>query len=289
MIPSAFAYETPSTVEEAAALLAQHGDDAKILAGGHSLIPLMKLRLAAPEVLIDIGNIEGLSGISTDNGQVTVGAGTTHSTLEDSEALGTACPLLQQTAAIIGDRQVRNLGTIGGSLAHGDPAADLPAAVLALEAELTAVSANGSRTIAADSFFTGPLMTALGDDELLTTITVPATSDQSGAAYVKNAHPASGYALCGVAAVVTVGADGKCERARIGITGVGSTPMRAMAVEAALTGQELTADNIAAAAGQAAEGLDLNDDLFASAEYRAHLVRVYTRRAVEQAAAQAGS
>lgn len=289
MIPSAFAYETPSTVEEAAALLAQHGDDAKILAGGHSLIPLMKLRLAAPEVLIDIGNIEGLSGISTDNGQVTVGAGTTHSTLEDSEALGMACPLLQQTAAIIGDRQVRNLGTIGGSLAHGDPAADLPAAVLALEAELTAVSANGSRTIAADSFFTGPLMTALGDDELLTTITVPATSGQSGGAYVKNAHPASGYALCGVAAVVTVGADGKCERARIGITGAGSTPMRAMAAEAALTGQELTADNIAAAAGQAAEGLDLNDDLFASAEYRGHLVRVYTRRAVEQAAAQAGS
>ena len=289
MIPSAFAYETPSTVEEAVALLAEHGDDAKILAGGHSLIPLMKLRLAAPEVLVDIGGIEGLSGISTDNGQVTVGAGTTHSTLEDSEALGMACPLLQQTAAIIGDRQVRNLGTIGGSLAHGDPAADLPAAVLALEAELTAVSANGSRTIAADSFFTGPLMTALGDDELLTTITVPATSGQSCAAYVKNAHPASGYALCGVAAVVTVGADGKCERARIGITGVGSTPMRAMAVEAALTGQELTAENIAAAAGQAAEGLDLNDDLFASAEYRGHLVRVYTRRAVEQAAAQAGS
>ena len=289
MIPSAFAYETPSTVEEAVALLAEHGDEAKILAGGHSLIPLMKLRLAIPEVLIDIGNIEGLSGISTDNGRVMVGAGTTHSTLEDSETLGMACPLLQQTAAIIGDRQVRNLGTIGGSLAHGDPAADLPAAVLALEAELTAVSANGSRTIAADSFFTGPLMTALGDDELLTTITVPATSGQSGAAYVKNAHPASGYAICGVAAIVTVGADGKCERARIGITGAGGTPMRAMAVEAALTGQELTADNIGAATDQAAEGLDLNDDLFASAEYRGHLVRVYTRRAVEQAAAQAGS
>ena len=289
MIPSAFAYETPSTVEEAVALLAEHGDEAKILAGGHSLIPLMKLRLAVPEVLIDIGNIEGLSGISTDNGRVRVGAGTTHSTLEDSETLGMACPLLQQTAAIIGDRQVRNLGTIGGSLAHGDPAADLPAAVLALEADLTAVSANGSRTIAADSFFTGPLMTALGDDELLTAITVPASSGQSGTAYVKNAHPASGYALCGVAAIVTVGADGKCERARIGITGAGGTPMRAMAVEAALTGQELTADNIGAAAEQAAEGLDLNDDLFASAEYRGHLVRVYTRRAVEQAAAQAGS
>ncbi len=289
MIPSAFAYETPSTVEEAVALLAEHGDEAKILAGGHSLIPLMKLRLAVPEVLVDIGHIEGLVGISTDNGQVMIGAGTTHSALEDSETLGMACPLLQQTAAIIGDRQVRNLGTIGGSLAHGDPAADLPAAVLALEAELTVVSANGSRTIAADSFFTGPLMTALADDELLTSITVPAMAGQSGAAYVKNAHPASGYALCGVAAIVTVGDDGKCERARIGITGAGGTPTRAMAVEAALTGQELTADTIGAAAAQAAEGLDLNDDLFASAEYRGHLVRVYTRRAVEQAAAQAGS
>lgn len=283
MIPSAFAYEAPTTLEEAVALLAKYGDDANILAGGHSLIPLIKLRLAVPEILIDIGKIKSLVGISVGNDGVVVGAGTTYSALEDSAVMATACPLLQQTVAMIGDRQVRNLGTIGGSLAHGDPAADLPAAILALEGELTAVSADGERTICADNFFEGPLTTALTDSEILTGITLPAMPPHSGAAYVKNAHPASGYALCGVAAVLTIDESGVCQRARIGITGAGSNPMRATTVEEALTGQPLTSDSIQLASADAANGLDLNDDLFASADYRAHLVRVYTRRAVREA------
>jgi aerobic carbon-monoxide dehydrogenase medium subunit len=287
MIPAQFDYLTPKTLDEAVGLLAQHPDDAKILAGGHSLIPAMKLRLATPQVLIDIGRIKDLSYIREDGGQIRIGAMTTHYQMEASDRLREICPLLPECAAQIGDVQVRNKGTIGGSLAHSDPAADWPAAIIALGAELIAVGAAGERVIKADDFFVDMLTTALSAGEILREIRVIAPSGRCGQAYLKVPQPASGFAVVGVAVSLTRNQGGNCQSAGIGITGVASKAYRAIAVEKALTGGALDEQSIAAAASHAADGVSVNGDLYASDAYRGHLARVYTRRAIEAAATRA--
>ncbi len=286
MFPGPFDYVAATSVEEAVSLLQQHGDEAKVLAGGHSLLPMMKLRLATPGVLIDIGRVPGLSGIAV-NGSVQVGALATYAAVMDSEELRNACPLLGETAAEVGDMQVRNRGTMGGSIAHADPAADMPAALLALDASISAQGPNGTRTIAAADFFQGLFTTALEPDEIVTGISVAARPARTGTAYAKFRNPASGYAIVGVAAVVTLGEDGRVADARVAITGAGAQPIRAAGVEAALKGQTPDSAAIHAASEHAAEGLQLMSDIHASEEYRAHLTRVFTRRALRTAVERA--
>jgi len=283
MIPASFDYESPRTLGEALALLASR-PDAKLLAGGHSLLPAMKLRLSAPTTLIDLGRIQGLRYIRDAGDRVAIGAMTTHADIAASYALTSSCPLLPETAQHIGDVQVRNCGTIGGSLAHADPAADYPAAILALDAEMVAVSSAGERIIPARKFFTGLFSTALRDGELLTEIRVPKTGD-AGSAYKKFHHPASGFAVVGVAAIVRA-RKGIIESASVGVTGVAATAYRARAVEKALAGKPLAA--IAEASAQAAGTAEPLSDNYASAEFRQHLAQVFTRRALETAAARAG-
>jgi aerobic carbon-monoxide dehydrogenase medium subunit len=284
MIPAQFDYVAPSTLDEALSLLAEHADDAKILAGGHSLIPAMKLRLAQPAVLIDIGRVRDLSYINTEGDVIRVGALTTHHEIEASASLRDACPLLPECAASIGDVQVRNRGTIGGSLAHADPAADWPAAALALRAEMVAVSRQGERVISSDDFFVDMLTTALRTDEVLREIRIDSLKNRTGQAYTKFPHPASGFAVVGVAVAVTLDGDGKCQSAGVAITGVAAKAYRAAQVESALTGRALDEQTIAAAAAHATDGVDANGDIYASAEYRRHLATVYTHRAIVAAA-----
>jgi aerobic carbon-monoxide dehydrogenase medium subunit len=286
MIPAAFDYVAPQSVKEAIGLLEKHGDDAKILAGGHSLLPIMKLRLAQPKVLVDIGRIGGLDAIKEDGQRIVLGALVTHDAVEHSALLKDKCPLLPETAAVIGDMQVRNRGTLGGSLAHADPAADYPAAILALEAEIVATGPKGTRTVKAGDFFVEMLTTELKPNEIITEVRVPALPRGTGSAYQKHAHPASGYAVVGVAAVVAM-SGGKCERAAIGITGVTGKAYRATAVETALTGQPLDEAAAAKAAAHAADGVEPQGDLYASGKFRAHLATVYTKRAVLAAASRA--
>ena len=286
MIPAAFEYESPRTLGEALALLASRAD-AKLLAGGHSLLPAMKLRVAAPATLIDLGRIDGLSYIRNAGDKIAIGAMTTHAEVAASDLLRSASPLLAETASHIGDVQVRNRGTLGGSLAHADPAADYPAAILALDAEMVAMSERGERVIPARKFFTGLMTSALRPNEILTEVRVPRTGGTTGAgtAYKKFHHPASGFAVVGVAAVVKL-RGGNIESAAIGITGVGMHAYRAAAVEAALRGKPLSA--IAKAAEKAAEKIEALGDTYASAEYRRHLAQVFTRRALAAAARAAG-
>ena len=286
MYPATFEYHRPTTVDEAVRLLATHKDDAKLLAGGHSLIPLMKLRLTTPKHVVDLRRITGLSGVREESGAIVIGALTTHYAIESNASLEGKCPMLPEAAAMIGDPQVRNWGTIGGSLAHADPAADWPAVVLALGAELKATGPKGPRTIKADDFFKDLLTTVLGPDEVLTEIRIPAPAAGTGMAYVKHPHPASRFAVVGVAAVLTA-SGGKCEKASVAITGVGPKAARAKGVEAALTGKALDAQTIAAAAEKAADGIAMTADLQGSVEYKQHLTRVYARRALEAAAARA--
>jgi aerobic carbon-monoxide dehydrogenase medium subunit len=279
MYPAHFDYKRPSTVDEAIALLAQHGDDAKLLAGGHSLIPAMKLRLARPKVVVDIGRITSLSYIRETAGTIAIGAMTTHQEIEASKVLRDRSPLLAEVAAHIGDVQVRNKGTIGGSLAHADPASDYPAAILALDAEIDLAGPRGRRTVTASAFFVDLFQTAIAPDEILTEIRVPATAKT--VAYVKTEQKASGFALAGVAAVI--GPDG----VRVGVTGVAAKGYRATAVEQALAGQpKPTAAAIALAASHAADGVDPLGDIHASREYRAHLAQINTQRAIERALAR---
>lgn len=287
MIATEFEYLGPSSVDEAISLLTKHGDDAKLLAGGHSLIPIMKMRLAQPKFLIDIGQLPGLAGIHEDSGTIAVGGLVTHHALETSDLLKAKLPLLPETAAHVADVQVRNRGTIGGSLVHADPAADLPATALALGAELRVVGPKGQRTIKIDDFFVGLLATAIAPDEILTQVRFPLLPAKTGSAYVKVPNKASHYAIVGVAAVVTLGKDGRCEQARIGLTGVAHLPRRAEAVEAALAGKMLDDDAMTAAAALATDGVKALSDLHASAEYRLHLTRVMTLRALKLAAARA--
>lgn len=287
MIPAQFDYLTPATLAEAVSLLGQHAEDAKILAGGHSLIPAMKLRLATPQVLIDIGRIQDLSYIREDGGQIRIGAMTTHYQLEASDRLREICPLLPECAAQIGDVQVRNKGTIGGSLAHSDPAGDWPAAIIALQAELVAVSAAGERVIKSDDFFVDMLTTALKQEEILREIRIDIKGGRCGQAYFKVPQPASGFAVVGVAVSLTRNRSGAFESASIGITGVASKVYRASAVESALVGSGLDEQAIASASSHATDGVSVNGDLYASDNYRRHLAQVYTRRAIEAAASRA--
>jgi len=283
MYPAQFDYHSPASVQEAISLLGRLKDDAKVLAGGHSLLPMMKLRLAQPKHLIDLRKVPGLSGIKEDGGAIAIGALTTHYAVESSSLLKQKCPLLTETAGTIGDPQVRNMGTIGGSLAHADPAADYPAAVIALGAELVAEGPKGKRTIKVDDFFKGLLTTALQPDEILVEIRIPAWPAGTGTAYMKFPHPASRFAVVGVAALVT--ADGK--KVGVGITGAGTKATRARGVEAALAGKTLDAATIRAAAEKAADGVDVQADLQGSVEYKTHLLKVYCRRALEAALSRA--
>jgi aerobic carbon-monoxide dehydrogenase medium subunit len=274
MIPAAFDYVRASSLNEALDLLAKHGDDAKILAGGHSLIPAMKLRLSQPKVVIDIGRIADLHSVSRQNGTIAIGALTTHYEIESSDLLKGSCPLLPEVAGQIGDVQVRNKGTIGGSCVHADPAGDWPAAMLALDAQFEIAGPNGTRTVAAKDFFVDILTSAVSPNEILKFIHVPATAGST--AYVKFAQKASGFAIAGVAAVV----DKDKKEVAVAVTGVAAKAYRANGTEALLRGQEPTADSIAAAAEKAADGIDPLSDIHASADFRAHLARVQTKRAL---------
>ncbi len=295
MIPQAFEYHAPTTLAEASRLVAQFGADGKVLAGGHSLVPMMKLRLAAPKHLIDIGRIGELSYIhpvDSEGDKIEIGALTTHYQIESSELLKAKCPLMPEAAREIGDVQVRNKGTLGGSLAHADPAGDWPAVVLALDAEIHAVSARGDRWIAAKDFFVDLLTTALAADEILTAVRVPVLAatpapSAAGDAYVKLHQPASGFAIVGVAVRAVLDDKGAVGQVGIGITGVGPKAYRAAAVESALRGKSPGPKRLEEAAAHAADDVEVNADLYASAEYRAHLARVYTRRALEKAVEQA--
>lgn len=282
MIAAEFDYKRANTLDEALTLLAQN-DDAKILAGGHSLIPAMKLRLAQPPVLVDIGRIKDLSYIREENNQIRIGAMTTHYQIESSDLLKKICPLLPDCASHIGDMQVRNKGTIGGSVAHSDPAGDWPAAILALNAELVVASKNGDRTIKADDFFIDLMTTALEPGEILREIRIDKPQGRSGQAYTKMHHPASGFAVVGVAANLSFDAGGECKSATIGITGVSSKAYRATGVESALTGATLNDETILSAASHATDGVDVNGDVFASDQYRKDLAAVYVRRAIAAA------
>jgi aerobic carbon-monoxide dehydrogenase medium subunit len=277
MIPAAFEYRRASSADEAVDLLAEHGDDAKLLAGGHSLLPLMRLRLAMPAMLVDIGRVGDLSYVRDDGGQVRIGALTRHHDLEHSEVLRSQVPLLVEVASQIGDPQVRHRGTIGGSVAHGDPASDLPAALLALRATLVARGPRGEREIPVDDFFTGFLETALAPDELLTEIRVPAM-DGAGWSFQKFNRRAQDWAIVGVAAVLGAFGNGGGGPG-VGLVNMGSVPLRAAAVEDALR----NGDDAAGAAAHADEGTEPPDDLNASPEYRRHLSRVLVRRALEAA------
>ncbi|MBM3835657.1 MAG: xanthine dehydrogenase family protein subunit M [Verrucomicrobia bacterium] len=281
MIPSAFEYLRPQTFDDAINLFAQHGENAKILAGGHSLIPTMKLRLAQPKVLIDLGRIADLNYIREQDGKIAVGAMATHHQIETSELLREKCPLLCEVAPQIGDVQVRNRGTIGGSLAHADPAADWPAAILALDAELEVAGPDGARVIQAKKFFVDLFQTALKPNELLREIRLPATS--KAVAYVKFAQRASGFAIAGAAVVIRP----ESKAVGIGITGVAAKAYRATASEKKLEGQPLASENIAAAADKASNRVEALNDIHASADFRKHLARVNTKRALELAAARA--
>lgn len=287
MIPAQFEYAAPTSVDEALQLLQAHGANAKLLAGGHSLLPLMKLRLATPGWLIDLRRIDGLRYIREDGNELAIGALTTHWMIESSEVVRGCVPLLAEAAGQIGDLQVRNMGTLGGSLAHADPAADYPAAVLALEARVIVEGPRGRRTIPATEFFTGMLTTALSPDEILVEVRVPVPPPRAGSAYLKFPHPASGFAVVGVGAIVTLDRAERCEQARIGVTGAAPVAYRAKEAEDVLAGRPLDAQTIAAAAEKAAQGVDLNEDTFATAAYRRHLAGVYTRRAVHEAANRA--
>lgn len=286
MIPNQFDYVAARSLDEALSLLGKHKDDAKLLAGGHSLVPAMKLRLAQPKVLIDISRIKDLSYIKEEKGQIRIGSMTTHFQVESSDLLRRACPLLPETAQHLGDMQVRNKGTIGGSLAHADPAADWPAAVLALDAELV-IAGKSERVIKVDKFFVDLLTTALEPGEILREIRFHVLQGRVGQCYLKFRHPASGFAVVGVAANLTLDSGGKCQSAGVGITGVSPKPYRATKVESALKGGTLDAKSLSSAAAHASDGVDANSDLFASGEYRRHLAEVYTRRALETAASRA--
>ncbi len=286
MIPSTCEYHSPASLDEAITLLGDFGDDAKLLAGGHSLIPLMKLRLAGPAHLIDLGRVGNLSYIREDGNEIAIGAMTTHSAVASSALLRQRVAAVAEAAASIGDVQVRNRGTIGGSIAHADPGADQPGVMLAMNTRMVARGPNGSRTIPAAEFFTDLLTTALEPNEVLTEIRVPVLPARSGSTYLKMANPASGYAIVGIAAIVTLEGD-QVSDLRIGISGVAEMPRRATAMEAALRGKQATPENVKAAAQQASEGLEALGDIHASAEFRIHLVRVYAERALSAALSRA--
>jgi aerobic carbon-monoxide dehydrogenase medium subunit len=279
VIPADFDYEAPESLEEAIRMLHENGEDAKLLAGGHSLLPLMKLRLAAPTVLIDLRRIPGLHGIQRENGSWRLGAMTRHADLQETEELG----VVARAASMIADQQVRNRGTLGGSLAHGDPASDLPAVMLVTDGEVTARGTGGQRTIAAADLFQDYLTTALAHDEVITEVRLPMLEGY-GFGYQKFNRRAEDWAMVGVCALVKKAGDGSCQDVRIGLTHMGATPLRATVAEDALRGQALDAESIARAAEHAAEGTHPPGDLNATPDYKRHLARTLTRRALMEAA-----
>ena len=285
MFSTEFDYKKASSVSEAIQLLSDNSD-AKILAGGHSLLPLMKLRLARPSLVIDIGGIEELKGITVEKGTLRIGALTTHAEIASSSEVQSAVGILWETAQGIGDPQVRNRGTIGGNVAHADPASDLPTVLTAMNAEFIiqragGITRTGSRTVAAGDFFIGPFTTALGENEILTAIEMPVLAENQHAEYAKMAHPATSFAIVGAAVVVTM--DGHtCTAARVAVGGLTPIPVRAPSVEQALAGQELTEESITAAADLVANDLgeDILGDIFASAEYRRAMAAVELKHAI---------
>jgi carbon-monoxide dehydrogenase medium subunit len=287
MIPAPFEYHAPRTLEEALRLMERHGDEAKLLAGGHSLLPLMKLRLAAPRYVVDLGRLKGLSYIREENGRLAIGALTTHAEIEHSPLLGAKCLVLTETAGEIGDVQVRNRGTLGGSLAHADPAADYPAALLALDAEIVVASSADARTIPAREFFVDMMTTQLRPGEILTQVRMPPLGPRTGAAYTKLHQPASGFAIVGVAARVTLGKGSQMEQVAVGVTGLGPVPFRAAAIERALTGKAPSEKLLADASQHAADDVEPLSDLHASREYRREMAVVFARRAIDRALARA--
>ena len=287
MFPSQFEYHRAASVKDALDLLKQFGDDAKLLSGGHSLIPMMKLRLAQPAHLIDVTKIAELRAIAESNGKIVIGATATHDTVANSDLVRAKLGLLAEAAAAIGDVQVRNRGTIGGSLTHADPAADYPAAALALEAEIKLDRDGGSRTVKAADFFLDLMTTAIQPGELLTQVAFAPIPSGTGYAYLKYPHPASGFAIVGVAAIAALDRSGKFANLRVGVTGLGPKAFRATAVEAALAGKAADAATIAAAASKTDDGVDALGDIHASSEYRSELARVYARRAIQAAVARA--
>ncbi len=282
MIPAAFDYIRVASVAEGVAALAEHGEEAKVLAGGHSLLPLMKLRLATPSFLIDIGRIKDLSYIKQADGRIAIGALTTHYQIESSKLLKEKLPILPEAAAVIGDAQVRNRGTIGGSAAHGDPASDFPTVLAALGAEFKVVGRKGERRVPVEEFFRDTFTTALEPDEILTEIQIPIPAAGTGQTYLKFSRRATDWAIIGVAALARSKGDGTCDFVRVAFTSAGPTPMRARGVEAALVGKRVEADTIRAAAERAPEGLSPSADLGGGVEYKLHLAKVFARRSLEK-------
>ncbi len=289
MFPASFGYVAARSVDEALQLMVKHGEDGKLLAGGHSLIPAMKLRLQSPRTLIDLGTVAGLQGIKVEGEQLVIGAMTVHADVAASDLVRKHVPGLADAASVIGDVQVRNRGTIGGSVAHADPAADMPVILTALNAAFVAQSPSGTRIIAVDDFFTDFYTTALNANEILTEIRIPMPPSATGTAYAKLPHPASGYVVVSAGALINRQASGSCASARVAIGGLGSGPLRAIATEIALQGKPLTTQIVAAAAAQAAEESDPMEDSYSSTEYKQHVATVYARKAIEAAVERAKS
>jgi carbon-monoxide dehydrogenase medium subunit len=287
MYPASFEYHRAGSVDEAVALLGQYGEDAKLLAGGHSLIPLLKLRFARPGHLIDVRKIPGMAGVREESNAIVIGAGTTHRQLATSSVLWSRLPIVAEAAAIIGDPLVRNMGTIGGSLAHADPGADLPAVMLAVSAEIMLVGPTGRRSVKADDFFIGLLETAIKPNEVLTEIRVPVPGARTGGAYEKFPHPASRYAVVGAAAVVRLAEASVVASARVAITGLGTRAVRAVGVEQAVTGRAPSDSTVTTAAARAAEGVEMRADSGLEADYRRELAAVFVKRALLRAVERA--
>jgi len=283
MIPAAFDYARPSSIDEALQAIAAGGEDVKILAGGQSLIPVMRLRLAAPSTVVDLGRVQELRGVRDDGDAIVIGAMTTHAAVLEDPLIKQHAPLIAEATETVADRQVRHRGTFGGALAHADPAGDLPAVALALDAEFVIVGPNGRRTVPARDFFVDYLTTALEDGELLVEVRIPKLSGDWGMHYEKFNRVAQAWSIVAVAAAVRR-ENGHIAEARIGLTNMGPTPLRATAAEQALAGATASAEAVAEAASHAAEGTEPSSDLNAQADYRQHLAQVLTRRAVSAAA-----
>jgi aerobic carbon-monoxide dehydrogenase medium subunit len=287
MYPAQFEYHAPSTVAEAVALLDRFQDDAKLISGSQSLVPMMKLRLVQPKHVVDLRKVPGLTGIVEEGGAIVIGAMTTHRAIEASALLRARLPVLPEAAAMIGDAQVRNLGTIGGSLSHADPAADWPAVTMALDASVRVAGPRGERTVPVQEFIQGPLTTSLEPSEILVHVRIPLPKAKAGSAYEKLPHPASRFAIVGVAAVVALDARGTIQAARVAVTGLGARATRATAVEKALQGAQPTPAALDAAAGHAADGIELREDAIGSPAYKAHLAAVHAGRALRRAVGRA--
>ena len=285
MYSSPFEYHSPSSLAEALQLIGKHGDEAKVVSGGQSLVPLMRLRLASPAHLVDLRKVPGLTGAREEGGALRIGAFTTHAQVGADATVKAKLPMVAEAALLIGDAQVRNLGTIGGSLAHADPSADWPAVMLALDASVVLSGPKGERTVKVSDFITGPLTTSLGAGEILTAVIAPLPPAKTAGAYEKVPHPASRFAVVGVAAEVSVDG-GKVAWSRIAITGLGPKAYRATGVEQALQGKAAK-DAAKAAAAHAADGVDLREDPMGSPAYRAHLAAVHCEKAIQRAAERA--